>query len=306
MRNFVILALYFLICIFGFSFDSPDSDKPLISDQLCSYTLILPGIFYQGSPGDETGREFDEVIHPTMITQPFFLQVTEVTQEEWEAVMGFNPSRFKSRFRPVDSVSWYSIIQFCNRKSEQEGLLPSYIITDDSIIWDKSAEGYRLPTEAEWEYAYRAGLSLPIYRGRMHSLGLNNCPELAEIAWYAGNSGIEDEFSVDSSSWKEKQYDHHRAGTHPCGQKTANCRGLFDMSGNVWEWVWDWYGDYPHGMSIDPEGPNFGTYKILRGGSFRVQPRYCRAAYRNIGNPRIGFNHAGFRCARTKLDNTFQ
>jgi formylglycine-generating enzyme required for sulfatase activity len=143
--------------------------------------------------------------------------------------------------------------------------------------------GFRLPTEAEWEYACRAGK-------RTAS---------DHISPYGGNSGMVDREGADSSSWSEKRCTHNRAATHPVGQKAPNGFGLYDMIGNVWEWCEDWYGDYPLGSVTDPPGPSTGTHRVFRGGSWRLGAGYCRAADRYWCAPNLRDDFLGFRLART-------
>ncbi|MFP4309678.1 MAG: SUMF1/EgtB/PvdO family nonheme iron enzyme, partial [Desulfococcaceae bacterium] len=186
--------------------------------------------FTMGSPEDEPGRYDDERQHLVRLTKDFWMQTTEVTQGQWEAVMGENPSNFQNCGAecPVERVSWNDAKEFIDRLNELD-----------------SKNRYRLPTEAEWEYSARAGTETALYNGPIEILGDRNAPALDPIAWYGGNSGVEYEGGWDSSGWPEKQYGHQRAGTHPVGLKEPNPWGLHDMIGNVWEWCSDWYGaDY--------------------------------------------------------------
>jgi formylglycine-generating enzyme required for sulfatase activity len=204
-----------------------------------------------GVSGDETPQ------HRVTISRPFYLGKTEVTQAQWYAVMGNNPANFKtekagmdSRNHPVEEVSWDDVQIFINRLNAKEG-----------------KNVYRLPTEAEWEYAARAGTTGERY-GALNS-----------IAWYDGNSGNK---------------------THPVAQKAPNAWGLYDMLGNVWEWVQDWYGDdyYANSPSTDPRGPSAGSDRVYRGGSCYDDARFVRAAYRSYGDPGLRFI-LGFRLARS-------
>ena len=198
---------------------------------------IPAGRFMMGSPSTETDRSPNEAQHNVTLSRGFFLAETECTQSQWEAVMGSNPSRFKGADRPVEKVSWDESLEFCRKLTDQQrkqGVLP------EGWSW-------RLPTEAEWEYAARAGTT-----GPRHG-------ELEAIAWHSGNSGSE---------------------THPVKQKAANAWGLYDMIGNVFEWCSDWYGDYPTGGVSDPTGPNSGSLRVFRGGSWRYDAGLCRSASR--------------------------
>jgi formylglycine-generating enzyme required for sulfatase activity len=189
------------------------------------------------------------------LTQPFYLGIYEVTQEQYERVMGENPSELKAAQNPVDTVSWNDAVDFCRRLSE----LP-----------EEKAAGrvYRLPTEAEWEYACRAGTTTDYSFGDDES-------ELGDYAWYHDNSG---------------------KTTLPVGQKKANPWGLYDMHGNVWEWCQDWYADdLPEGAVTDPTGPVGGSDRVLRGGSWLHYAYYCQSALRRRRAPDYRYYYFGFR-----------
>ncbi|MBF0240474.1 MAG: formylglycine-generating enzyme family protein [SAR324 cluster bacterium] len=192
--------------------------------------------------------------HKVTITSPFYLGKYEVTQEQWVAVMGSNPSKFKSRSNPVEQVSWNDIQQFIEKLNKKEG-----------------KNEYRLPTEAEWEYAARAGTSTQYSFGDSESA-------LGQYAWYYGNSGDT---------------------THPVGQLKPNAWGLYDIHGNVREWVQDWYGKnyYSQSPSTDPTGPSTGSGRVLRGGSWNFPAWYCRSAFRHFDSPFNRYDYDGFRLA---------
>ena len=234
---------------------------------------IPAGTFMMGSPSYEEGRDDDEgPIHEVRMS-PFCMAKTEVTQAKWAEVMGGNPSHFSGcgGSCPVEQVSWFDAVRFCNELSSRDGLTPCYRISGESVTWDRSANGYRLPTEAEWEYACRAGTMTRFYTG-------NTEQDLSRAGWYDGNSGDR---------------------THPVGEKARNAWGLYDMHGNVWEWCWDWLGPYGSGTVSDPEGPGGGSNRVLRGGSWNNLARSCRAAFRIRHEP--GFRRAsnGFRLSRS-------
>ena len=235
------------------------------------YVLIPPGRFQQGSPETEEGRQSIEgPQREVTISRPFWLKRTVVTQEEWEDLMGNNPSSFSSLCGldcPVEQVSWYDAVEYVNRLSEREGLESCYEGSGDSIRFKGlDCEGYRLPTEAEWEYAARAGTRGPRYRN------------LVQIAWYRGNTA---------------------GHTRPVGQMRRNRFGLYDIIGNVWEWTNDWFGEYESEDLTDPEGPSTGTGRVLRGCSWLRSPEDCRAAYRYILSPSYSDDRIGFRPARS-------
>ena len=222
------------------------------------FVLIEPGTFTMGSPTDELGRGSDEVQHEVTLTRPFFLAETEVTQAQWLAVMGTSPSYFAGCDDcPVEQVSWYEAVDYCNALSALESLDPAYEVNGTNVIWDQSANGYRLPTESEWEYACRAGSATAFYNGPITDTGCND-PNLDQIGWYCGNASSK---------------------THEVAEKLPNAWGLYDMSGNVWEWCWDWYGAYP-GPVTDPVGPDSGARRVTRGGGWAYLAQYCRSALR--------------------------
>lgn len=234
---------------------------------LDKYIIIQPGSFVMGSPPEEAHSNEEQ--HLVTITRPFYLKATEVTQGEWQALMGSNPSKFSScgESCPVEQVSWNDAVAYCNALSRKEGLESCY---DGDRFKGLSCKGYRLPTEAEWEYAARAGSTGATYGG------------LDAIAWHNGNSG---------------------GMTHPVGQKMPNAWGLYDMIGNVWEWVNDWYDKYPGGAVSDPVGPSSdsfrGSFRVHRGGSWGYTARSCRAAFRVSNDPGNRFGNLGLRVARS-------
>ncbi len=226
---------------------------------------IPPGKFTMGSPIDEPGRFTDESPeHAVSISRAIWMGKFEVTQEQYQKIMRMSPSRFRGRKRPVETITFFNAREFCQKLSQKTGKL------------------YRLPTEAEWEYACRAGTNTALYTGLISINGIKNSPEIDPIAWYAGNSGVANEDGIDSSAWEGKQYPHRRAATHPVGFKKPNDFGLYDMIGNVWEWCQDWYdaGYYQATPYDDPSGPQTSAKKVLRGGSWGSDVRNCRSANR--------------------------
>lgn len=255
-------------------------------------------VFVQGGTftmGDHFAEgDSDELPTHSVTLSDFYMGATEVTQAEWTAVMGSNPEGGYGvgDTYPVYYVSWYSIMKYCNLWSISEGLTPCYSIkgstdpavwgevpydynTDwDAVICNWSAKGYRLPSEAEWEYAARGGI---------HN---------ADNYHYSGSGTIND------VAWYDKNNDPY--GSKPVGTKAANQLGLYDMSGNLWEWCWDWYGSYTSDSVTNPYGPTTGSYRVLRGGNFVSSAAYCRVASRgNYGGPYGSNYNIGFRLSRT-------
>ena len=226
--------------------------------------------------GDED--EIDAVPHEVVLS-PFYIDKNLVIQAEYERVMGENPSRWKAGNNPVEQVRWSDAVRYCNKRSELEGLEPCY----DLETWqcDFKANGYRLPTEAEWEYACRAGTETAYYFG-------DNPSELSDHAWFEDNSG---------------------GKPRPVGGKPANPWGLHDMHGNVWQWCNDFYlvDYYQQSPEKDPRGPETGETKVVRGGAWKFSAESCQSGYRYHENPGyadvcFGYDIYGFRCVRNALD----
>ena len=235
------------------------------------YRYIPAGSFEMGSPPEEAGRNPDESRHQVTITRPYWMAETEVTQGQWQAVMGSNPSRHSNcgPSCPVEQVNFFEAIDYANRLSRKAGLEECYQVSGASATFKGlGCGGFRLPTEAEWEYAARAGGTQP-WAGSDDS---------DAVAWIGANSG---------------------GTTQPVGAKQANAWGLRDMSGNVKEWCWDWYADYPSGSATDPTGPTGGTLRVARGGSFGGKAAAARSAVRGWQDPDDRLAAAGLRLVRT-------
>jgi formylglycine-generating enzyme required for sulfatase activity len=258
---------------------------------------IPPGQFLMGSLISEHGslvenkdehRWFEREVpqHPVTLSQGYWLFDTPVTQVMWQAVMGDNPSEFHSLRRPVENVSWHDANAFIERINEMNPGL-----------------NLCLPTEAQWEYACRAMTQTATYVGELKILGSNNAPQLDEIVWYGGNSGhgYELEKGFDSRAWPEKQYDHSKAGSREVGQKRPNNWGVYDMLGNVWEWCRDGLRTYQAQAEQNPVGSEEeGTSRVVRGGSWGIDARGLRAAFRGDGLPEVRYGDLGFRCSRVQ------
>ena len=270
------------VCVIGRWGEWSECDEP-------RYVELAAGIFVMGSPEEETGRGSNEgPQHEVLLTRRFTLKATEVTQGEWWGVMGSNPSSFDECGLncPVERVSWWSTLVYVNALSARAGLRSCFAVAGcqgDAAMGTLSCErvsvvdgatpyeceGFRLPTEAEWEYAARAGTT----EARYGALNI--------IAWYSGNA--------------ERR-------THPVGQKRPNGWGLYDMLGNVWEWTYDKYGSNSYAGPApisNPTGPAGGGYRVLRGGGWSFTASYLRAANRYSNAPAYRFYYVGFRPARS-------
>jgi formylglycine-generating enzyme required for sulfatase activity len=222
--------------------------------------LIPAGKFVMGSPAREAGRRLTEVQHRVYFRKPFYMGKYEITQGQWRKVMNSNPSRFKEvgDNAPVENVSWYGCQEFISRLCRLEGLQTGSL---------------RLPTEAEWEYACRAGTRTAFSYGNHLDSNMANCN---------GNY----------------PYGHgpYRERTMPVGSFAPNAWGLYDMHGNVWEWCADWYGPYEADDALNPRGPSTGVHRVGRGGSYCASPNCCRSAYRSeYYEPGDAENGDGFR-----------
>jgi len=255
---------------------------------------VSGGNFQMGNPDTNIGYDDERPVHTVTLTG-FYIGKYQVTQAQYQAVMGTNPSYFSSNpasgevqgNRPVEGVSWYDAIEFCNALSIKEGLSPYYSIDKvnkdpnnknsyDSYKWtvtrNSTANGYRLPTEAQWEYAAKGGNGTP---GNYTYSGSNTA---GNVAWYEGNR--------DSK-------------THEVGKKAANGLGIYDMSGNVWEWCWDWYGSYTSSTQTDPVGAAAGDDRVVRGGFWYFNASSsAHSACRYSRNPYFRDHTIGFRLVR--------
>ncbi|MBL0174191.1 MAG: SUMF1/EgtB/PvdO family nonheme iron enzyme [Ignavibacteria bacterium] len=234
--------------------------------------------------GDITGNGVysdERPVHDVTITRSFLMSRTEVTQQQWTMVMGSTPSAFRGDSLPVEQVSWYDAVAFCNSVSKQEGLDTCYTGSGTAIACDFAANGYRLPTEAEWEYACRAGTETDYHTGNMTRSVTDLDSLLDRAGWFEMNSG---------------------GKTHNVGLKEPNAFGLFDMHGNVAEWCWDWYSGtyYTANPVTDPRGPATGSCRVVRGGSWGHPMYQCSSAYRDggLGFPSNRYRTWGFRIVR--------
>ena len=238
---------------------------------------VSGGIYQMGSVGNEAFRQDNETIHEVEVSG-FYISKYEVTQELYKVVMGKNPSNAQGDVKkPVERVSWYDSVEFCNRLSANDNLQPVYTINGKDVTWNKKANGYRLPTEAEWEYAAKGGVkkSTFVYSGSDNVL---------DVAW------VNVECENGSQPLCEREV----------GTKKPNELGIYDMSGNVWEWCWDWYGEYPENKTINPVGPDTGSLKVCRGGSWNLPFFLARITARSNTEPESNGGHRGFRVVRNR------
>lgn len=246
--------------------ENPGSGSDARTNSLgMTFVAIAPGTFMMGSPEDEPGRDDDETLHEVTLTKGYYMQTTPVTQGQWRAVMGDNPSSFHNCGDdcPVETVTWYDVQDFIKALNA------------------KSDVTYRLPTEAEWEYAARAGSTTAFANGEIMETGGGYDPVLYRMGWYRFNAKYK---------------------THPVAQKDPNAWGLYDVHGNVWEWVADSYGPYPTSPVVDPpvvdpKDASSGWTRVLRGGALHNDARLCRSAKRLYYPPDRRYYSFGFRLA---------
>ncbi|MCK5689323.1 formylglycine-generating enzyme family protein [Myxococcota bacterium] len=300
-----------LICDRGYH---PEAESCVADVPPTGYVLISEGTFTMGSPESELGRHPDEVEHLVTLSNSFYMKEYEVSQAEFLSLMDWNPAYFGPNGEgescgedcPVEMISWYDALAYANQLSISEELLPCYTLSavvctdlsdaaedymmcmntdqggiDSATVLINGANsygcsGYRLPTEAEWEYAARAGATTAFYNGDNTYTECELDTNLDEIAWYCGNADLT---------------------THPVGEKIANAWGLYDTSGNVNEWVWDHFESYD-GDVTDPHGPVSGLVRVVRGGYWGIA-LYCRLANRFYIGPGSHKEHIGLRPCRS-------
>ena len=235
------------------------------------FVQVAGGTFHMGSTDSEADSD-ESPVHSVTVDS-FYMAETEVTFDQYDAyctaagISKPSDSGWGRENRPAINVSWYDAVKYCNWLSEQEGLTLAYEINGTSVSWNQSANGYRLPTEAEWEYAARGGAQSNGYK-------YSGSNDVDEVGWHGNNSG---------------------GKTHPGKGKKANELDLYDMSGNVWEWCWDRYGSYSSSPESNPTGPSSGSSRVIRGGSWNDNPRNPWVAYRYSSFPNHSSSDLGFR-----------
>jgi formylglycine-generating enzyme required for sulfatase activity len=263
MRTIIPIQFVLIIVCMAFNGYAEQTAKSFKNSAGMEFVLIKPGKFLIGSPEDEPGRYTGERPHRVNLTKPFYLQATEVTQGQWQALMGNNPASHKGCGNncPIEQVSWDDVQRFIQKLNQKEG-----------------TDKYRLPTEAEWEYACRAGSTSAFPNGPITMLQCGVDANLDAIGWYCGNS---------------------KDAIKPVAGKKPNAWGLYDMLGNVQEWCQDWFGPYPDDEVVDPKGPKKGSYRVMRGGVWYSPARDVRCASRFGSPPHYRFRYIGFRLCMT-------
>lgn len=259
-----------------------------------NFTLITGGTFEMGSPETEAWRSADETQH-TVTVSDFYMSVYELSQSEYREITGENPSNFSGDELPVENISRLDAVNYCNARSTAEGLTPVYTISENNVTWDRGADGYRLPTEAEWEYACRAGTVTPFNTENSIS---------AEEANYYGHYPYEIEDNYFSQGNLTTKPGVYRQTTVAVNSFSPNKWGLYNMHGNVGEWVWDYYGDYETDAQTDPAGAESGTLRVYRGGGWNDFAKNMRSAYRaTLAEDKGSFN-IGIRLVRNAVSGS--
>jgi formylglycine-generating enzyme required for sulfatase activity len=289
-------SCFFIFSLFFFLLSGVYAQQDAAPD---GFVWIQGGTFMMGSPAKEPEREDNEIQHRVTLSS-FYMGKYEVTQKEYQEIMETNLRGFKGDNLPVEMVSWYNAVEYCNKRSEKEGLSPAYNIDKENIdqynsssldrfkwtvTWNRNANGYRLPTEAEWEYACRAGTKTPFNTGNNLTTSQAN---------YNGKW-----------SYNNNAEGENRQKTTPVGSFAPNAWGLYDMHGNVWEFCWDRYGRYASEPQIDPTGTGskYDYERVSRGGGWHGTAGGARSAARFCENPSHTWEFIGFRVVRQLTSN---
>ena len=252
------------------------------------FVLIQGGTFRMGSPESENWRIEDETQHEVTVSA-FYMDPFETTQKEYTRLAGEAPFAFTGDDLPAENISWLDAVRYANARSADAGLTPAYTITEDGVSWDQSADGYRLPTEAEWEYACRAGTITPF--------NTEKSPDASEANFY-GHYPYEIEENYFDNSVLEAKPGEYRQTTVKTGSFEPNAWGLYDMHGNVNEWCWDYYGAYDLSVTADPTGAVSSTRHVYRGGGWNDFAKNMRSAYRAAGQEDMRSYNLGVRLVR--------
>lgn len=252
--------------------------------------LVEGGTFTMGSPKKERLRGKDEISHSVTLND-FYVDPYEVTQKDYKAVMGKNPSKHKGSNKPVENVTWYDAVNYCNKLSRKNKLKPVYKISGKTVTWNRNANGYRLLTEAEWEYAARAGKKGIFTTGSQIS---------SDQANYYGYYPYLIEENYKNNTNPDVVEGDYRGTTVKVGSFAPNAYGLYNMHGNVSEWCFDYYSSYKKNQKKNPAGPKSGTLRVNRGGGYNDYAKHLRFAYRSVADPDSADQNLGFRIARNK------
>ena len=316
MKYCLYFNRFLIILIFAFGIGACGGGSGGGSDNSDTMVKITGGTFIMGSPASEPNRNSAETQHSVTVSD-FYISKYQVTQKEWEEVMGSNPSYFQGANLPsglangdnlpVEQVTWYDAVAYCNELSDSEGFDKVYTITSPStsgghitsatVAMDLSKNGYRLPTEAEWEYACRGKYSNKATETATKPFGIGDGTKMV-----LGLANFYIQYSYDlaqSGHYDVGNNTGYKGATTPIGSYKANSYGLYDMHGNVFEWCWDWYDTYPGSGGSDYTGPGSGSGRVLRGGSWSRDGYYLRSAFRGSGLPSNWGDIIGFRVARS-------
>jgi formylglycine-generating enzyme required for sulfatase activity len=312
----LFLAMTFLA---GVSWAFMNYVRTLWFPPISAGVIIPAGQYVQGAVPDDSYAKSDEFPRRTVkITRSFWMKTTPVTRREWVNLFGHDPSMFRGCGSncPVTNVNWWEALAWCNEVSVRAGLPKCYDMahcqgrpgdsnyTCDSVVFrGLDCLGFRLPTEAEWEYAARAGSDTIIYGGEFKVLGRNNATGLDNIAWYGGNSGVDYSGATDCSGWQDMEHPANYCGPHPVGLKQPNAWRLHDVLGNAEAWIFDAYkGSYEPGVQVDPVylgvGDEFYS-RVLRGGAWDWDAKFMRISNRTFERGSLGSNEVSFRPVRT-------